>query len=370
MRSSDHAGYPAPVTIRIAIAKPELGPEEIAAVSRVLESGMLISGRLVEEFERGLAERCGRKHAIAVANGTAALELALRALGIDGGEVLVPAMSWPSPAHVAAWVGATPRLVDIDRATWNGEAPGLAAARTDATTAVIAIDQFGVPADQPAIAAALPDLPIIEDSACAIGSTLDGRACGSFGDISCLSFHPRKVLTTGEGGACLTDDDQLAERLRIFRNHGQRAVGDFVEPGPNERLTEMQAAIGLVQLDRLDGMIERRREICGAYRQVLPGLGIAFQQHPAGATVNEQTFGAIAPEGVSRDALVAAMHEQGVGAGILSYAMTRIGSLVHLGQSAPIAEEIVDRGFALPVHTAMSDEDVADVIVALERACA
>jgi perosamine synthetase len=355
------------VTIRIPIAKPELGAEEIAAVTRVLESGMLISGRVVEEFERGLAERCGRKHAIAVANGTAALELALRALDISSGEVLVPAMSWPSPAHVAAWVGATPRLVDIDRDTWNGEASGLAAARNAATTAVIAIDQFGVPADQPAIAAALPDLPIIEDSACAIGSTLGGRPCGSFGDISCLSFHPRKVLTTGEGGACLTDDDALAQRLRVYRNHGQRAVGDFVEPGPNERLTEMQAAIGLVQLDRLDGMIARRREIADSYREVLPNLGIAFQQHPAGARVNEQTFGAVVPVGVDRDAFVAAMQDQGIGAGILSYALTRIGSLVQLGQSAPVAEEIVDRGFALPVHTGMSDEDVADVIAALGR---
>ncbi len=126
--------------------------------------------------------------------------------------------------------------------------------------------------------------------------------------------------------------------------------------------------IGLVQLDRLDGMIARRREIADAYRQVLPGLDIGFQQHPTDAKVNEQTFGAIVPEGTDRAAFVAAMQEQGIGAGILSYAMTRIGSLVDLGQSAPIAEEIVDRGFALPVHTAMSDEDVADVIVALERA--
>jgi perosamine synthetase len=212
------------VSIRIAIAKPELGAEEIAAVSRVLESGMLISGRLVEEFERGLAERCGRKHAIAVANGTAALELALRALDINSGEVLVPAMSWPSPAHVAAWVGATPRLVDIDRGTWNGEAPGLAAARTDATTAVIAIDQFGVPADQPAIADALPDLPIIEDSACAIGSTLGGRSCGSFGDISCLSFHPRKVLTTGAIDTVLTSES-LSECFGLALTVERRSDG-------------------------------------------------------------------------------------------------------------------------------------------------
>ena len=131
----------------------------------------------------------------------------------------------------------------------------------------------------------------------------------------------------------------------------------------------MQAAIGLVQLDRLDGMIARRREITDSYRAVLPNLGIAFQQHPAGASVNEQTFGAVVPVGVDRDAFVAAMQDQGIGAGILSYALTRIGSLVQLEQSAPVAEEIVDRGFALPVHTVMSDEDVADVIVALERAC-
>ena len=358
------------MSLRVPIAKPALGAEEIAAVTRVLESGMLISGALVQEFEEGLADRCGRKHAVAVANGTVALELALRALGIDSGEVLVPAMSWPSPAHVAAWVGALPRLVDIDSATWNGEAAGLAVARNSDTTAVIAIDQFGVPADQPAIAAALPDLPIIEDAACAIGSTLNGQACGSFGVISCLSFHPRKVLTTGEGGACLTDDDALADRLRIFRNHGQVTPGVFVEPGPNARLTELQAAIGIVQLGRLDAMISRRREICTAYRSALPALGIEFQQHPPGAAVNEQTFGAVVPSGVDRAAFVAAMQTQGIGAGILSYAMTRIGSLAHLGQSAPIAEDIADRGFALPVHTAMSDADISAVVAALAHSLA
>ena len=359
------------MSLRIPIARPALGAEEIAAVTRVLESGMLISGVIVEQFERGLAERCGRKHAIAVANGTAALELALRVLGVSDGEVLVPSLSWPSPAHVACWVGATPRLIDVDPRSWNGTPTGFASARTGATRCAIVIDQFGVPAEQVAIATALGDLPLIEDAACAIGSTLDGQPCGSFGTISCLSFHPRKVLTTGEGGACLTDDDALAERLRVLRNHGQTRPGEFVEAAPNLRLTELQAAIGLVQLERLDEMISRRREICDAYRAALPALGLAFQQHPTGALVNEQTFGALVPEAfgsVGRDRLVAAMLEQGIGAGILSYALTRIGSLAVLGQSAPIAEETVDRGFALPVYTAMTDGDVAEVLVALERA--
>jgi len=353
------------VTIRIPIARPELGPEESAAVADVLASGMLISGRAVEEFERGLAERCGRRHCVAVANGTAALELALRALGVDGGEVLVPALSWPSPGHVAAWVGAAPRLVDVDPGTWNGTAEALAAARTDATRCAIAIDQFGVPAEHPAIRVALAGLPIVEDAACAIGSTLEGRPCGSFGDVSCLSFHPRKVVTTGEGGACLTDDDGLADELRVLRNHGQRAVGEFVAPGPNERLTEMQAAIGLVQLGRLDGMIRRRREICDAYRAALPGLGLTGQAHPTGAAVNEQTFGVVVSAGMDRDAVIASLRDQGIGTGILSYALTRIGSLAPLGQSAPTAEDVVDRGLALPVYPAMADADVVDVLAAL-----
>lgn len=358
------------MTIRIPIARPELGAEESAAVAEVLRSGMLVSGRLVEDFERGLADRCGRRHAVCVANGTAALELALRALGVDDGEVLVPALSWPSPAHMAAWVGATPRLVDIDPASWNGTGPALAAARTEATRCAIAIDQFGVPAEHPAISAALEGLPIVEDAACAIGSTLDGRPCGSFGDIACLSFHPRKVVTTGEGGACLTDDDGLADALRVLRNHGQRAVGDFALAGPNERLTEMQAAIGLVQLGRLDAMIERRHAICDAYREVLPGLGLAVQAHPAGSRVNEQTFGCLAPTAADRERIVAGLRERGIGAGILSYAMTRIGSLAHLGQSAPVAEDVEARGLALPVYPAMTDADVADVLAALAAAAA
>ena len=183
--------------------------------------------------------------------------------------------------------------------------------------------------------------------------------------MSCLSFHPRKVVTTGEGGACLTDDDGLAEELRILRNHGQRAVGDFARSGPNERLTEMQAAIGLVQLGRLDGMIRRRREICDAYRQALPGLGLAGQAHPAGAAVNEQTFGVVVAGGMDRDAVIASLQAQGIGAGILSYALTRIGSLAPLGQSAPTAEDVVDRGLALPVYPAMTGADVADVLAAL-----
>jgi perosamine synthetase len=349
----------------IPLARPDIGEAEIRAATVVLESGMLVSGRVVEAFEHGLAERCGRRHAIAVANGTAALELALRALGVRDGEVLVPALTWPSPAHAAAWVGARPRLVDVDPATWNGTAAGLAAARSEATTAVIAIDQFGVPAEQSAIAAAFADVPIIEDAACAIGSTFDGRPCGSFGAVSCLSFHPRKVLTTGEGGACLTDDDELAAAIRVLRNHGQRAAGDFVRPGPNLRMTEFQAAIGLSQLERLDATLERRRAIADRYRAALVPLDLQPQGHPVTAVVNEQTFGVlVSPDlgSAGRDRLIAELGERGIGAGILSYALTRIGSL-ETDDAAPVAEDVVDRGLALPLYATLTDDEVERVVV-------
>jgi perosamine synthetase len=352
----------------IPLARPDIGEAEIRAATAVLESGMLVSGAVVERFERGLAERCGRRHAIAVANGTAALELALRALGVDGGEVLVPALTWPSPAHAAAWVGATPRLIDIDPDDWNAPASAFAAARSGATRCAIAIDQFGVPARHEEIAAALDGVPIVEDAACAIGSALAGRPCGSFGDIACLSFHPRKVLTTGEGGACLTDDDDLADTIRVLRNHGQQTVGDFVRPGPNLRLTEFQAAIGLSQLERLDATLERRRALADRYRAALPALGLEPQAHPAGAAVNEQTFGVLVPEALGaagRDRLIAGLGERGIGAGILSYALTRIGSL-DAGDPAPVAEDVVDRGLALPLYATLTDGEADRVIAELE----
>ena len=173
------------------------------AIGRVLQSGMLVQGKQVETLETALAKRCKRKHGIAVSNGTSALEIALRVLEIGpGDEVLCPALSWPSPAHAVILRGATLRLVDVDRETWNTTAQAFAAARSSKTKAAIVIDQFGAPADHDAIAAALPDLAIIEDAACALGSTYRSRPCGAFGIVSCLSFHPLKVLTT-ERVACV-----------------------------------------------------------------------------------------------------------------------------------------------------------------------
>jgi perosamine synthetase len=236
----------------------------------------------------------------------------------------------------------------------------------------VAIDQFGVPARIPELEAGLArlgrtDVTIVEDAACAIGSELGGRASGSFGTISTLSFHPRKVVTTGEGGMCLTDEPALATRLRTLRNHGQREVGVFTVAGPNHRLTEMQAAMGLVQLEKLDDIVRRRRAIAARYREGLAGLPLSTQARPAGSATNEQTFG-IALSGAldtsHRDRIVTLAGEAQVELGRLSYDLTTLESLASFGPhaEAPITRDRVARGLALPLHTALTDEDVERVI--------
>ena len=359
----------------IRLTRPSLGEEELAAVREVLASGMLVQGARVAAFEEALAARTDRAHAVAVSSGTSALHLALAALEIGpGDEVLVPDLTWPSPAHAVRLVGATPILVDVDPAEWNVRGRALAAARTERTRAAIVVDQFGVPARSDEIDDALRGVPIIEDAACALGSRFAGGSpCGSMGIIACLSFHPRKVLTTGEGGACLTDDPALATRLQTLRNHGQTAPGRFSEAAGNHRLTEIQGAIGLVQLERLDGLVVARRAHADAYRAALPEL--AFQTLPSGASSNVQTLGALLPETWStsaRDDFLTTVRARGVEVGLLSYALHRLTSVGPTSEddAFPHASAIVDRGFALPLDPALTPEDRAFVIETVRAAIA
>ncbi len=352
----------------IRLSRPFTGPAERDAAIAVLESGMLVQGAAVARFETLLAARCGRDRAVAVSSGTAALELALRAVGVGpGDDVICPALTWPSPAHAIRAVGARPVLADVDPREWNSTGPLLAAARTPATRAAIVIDQFGCPVRAREILDALPDLPVIEDAACALGSRTDLGPCGSIGVVSCMSFHPRKVITTGEGGACLTDDEEIAERIARLRNHGQRAPGDFAEPATNLRLTEMAAAIGVAQMARLDAIVAARRAIHARYRAALPAL--TFQVCPKGGRDNAQTAGALLPAGASpadRDRFLAALREEGVEAGRLSYALGQLPSVGWDGPPLPVSEDLVARGVALPLHPALTDEEIARVVRAVE----
>jgi perosamine synthetase len=345
----------------IRLAKPWIGEDEQRAVAAVLESGQLVQGELVERFEQAVAALVGRRHAIAVSSGTAALQLALKALQVGpGDEVLCPALSWPSPAHAIRVAGAKVHFVDVDQDEWNSTAEALREARGGATRAAIVIDQFGNPARGEQISDALGALPIIEDAACALGSRFTNGPCGSLGVVSCLSFHPRKILTTGEGGMCLTDDDGIADQLRMLRNHGQLA-GEFVVASGNARMTEIAAALGLAQLQRLDDIVARRRELAALYRQEL-GDELDLQATPAGAESNYQTFGVVLPQGRDRDTVRETMRERGVEVGLLSFAIHKLGSFAGSEASLPIAEHLAGRGIALPLYPQMRNAEVKEVV--------
>lgn len=336
-------------------------------MAAVLESGQLVQGALVERFEQAVAALVGRRHGVAVSSGTAALQLALRALKIGpGDEVLCPALSWPSPAHAIRTAGAKVGFVDVDQGEWNSSGEALRSARTGNTSAAIVIDQFGNPARAEEIRESLGSLPIIEDAACALGSHFASGPCGSLGAVSCLSFHPRKILTTGEGGMCLTDDDDLADKMRMLRNHGQLR-GEFVVPAGNYRMTEMAAAMGLAQLQRLDEILVRRRELGRLYRETL-GNELDLQSTLPAAESNYQTFGVILPQGVDRDALREKLRERGIEAGLLSFAIHRLGSFAGSEVSLPIAEHIAARGIALPLYPQMRNGEIEEVVRGLRGA--
>ncbi|MDB4929150.1 MAG: Bacillosamine/Legionaminic acid biosynthesis aminotransferase PglE [Myxococcaceae bacterium] len=373
----------------IRLSRPYFSDVEAQALTEVLASGMLIQGARVAAFEAAVRDHlhglgappAPALHCLAVSSGTTALELCLATTpgGVAAGdEVIVPALTWPSPGNAVLLRHADAVLVDVDPATWNLSPAEVARALTPRTRAIIAVDQFGVPAEVPALRALASDLDLIEDAACAIGSTLRGHPCGTLGDVGTFSFHPRKVVTTGEGGMVVTRDAARAERLTALRNHGQRSVGVFVGAGPNARLSELHAALGALQMAKLDEMLSRRRALAATIRE---SLSLAWQSSPEGSTINHQTLGFVLPAPTSgpfagdrraaRDALVAALREGGVEAGILSYALHRLPQFAALGvnnvRRFPVADAVVDGGVALPLHPSMSDDDAGVVVEQVRR---
>jgi perosamine synthetase len=357
----------------IPLTRPSLGGDEEHAVAAVLRTGMLVQGAQVARFERAVGDSVGRAHAVAVVNGTAALELALRALGIGpGSRVVVPALTWPSPAHAVLACGAEPVLVDVDAAEWNSGPREIVEVLSAKPDAVIAIDQFGNPSRVPELLTLLGAVPLIVDAACSLGSSIAGTPCGRLGVIACSSFHPRKVITTGEGGMCLTDDATLAERLRELRNHGQAAPARFARAAGNERMSELSAAVGVVQMTRLATIVEQRRALAARYGEALAGLPLRMQAAAPGASPNHQTLGVVLDAGLDRDALIARLAQRGVQAGLLSYALHRLPQLsdagevaARAGRSLVNAEAIAERGMCLPLFPTLTHAEQDQVVAAL-----
>jgi perosamine synthetase len=335
----------------IRLAWPDVGAEEAQAVAEVLESGHLTMGPKVEEFERGLADACGTEHAVVVSSGTAALHLAVLALGIGpGDEVLVPAYTFPATANVVALAGAKPVLVDVDPQTMNLDPDKLELGPR--TKAISAVDLFG----RPARIEQLPDdAPVIEDAAGALGARRQGRPCGGFGSLACLSFHPRKIVTTGEGGAVTTNDGELADAIRRMRHHGIEPRGEFeiAQPGLNYRLSDILCAVGIPQLARLDELLAARTRIAAGYTERL-GDVVETPSADKGDIHGWQAY-VIQVDGAAD--VIAALRERGIEAQIGTYALHRLAAYRDQGEF-PGASRVFDRAVALPFHTRLTEGEL------------
>jgi perosamine synthetase len=344
----------------IRLAWPDVGPEELAALAEVLASGFLTMGPKGDEFETAIAHACGPEHAVAVSSGTAALHLAVLALGIgDGDEVIVPAYTFPATANVVALTGARPVLVDVDPHTMNVDPARVYDAVTADTRAVIAVHLFGRPLDWEALQNAVPpDVSLIEDAAGALGARWRGMPCGGLGVMGCLSFHPRKVVTTGEGGAVTTSDDELDSGLRRLRHHGIVAHGSFDIPVPstNYRLSDLHCAIGIPQLARLDELLAGRRRVAEAYTERLRGI----VETPGVEDGDEHGWQAYVVRLDGRDAVLAGLRAEGIEAQIGTYALHRLGAFHDQGPFRG-ADACFERALALPLHSRLTEEDIERV---------
>ena len=354
---------------KIPLARPSLGAAESAALQAVLDSGRLVNGPRCVQLERMLAQRCGRRHAVAVASGTAALELSLWALGVgNGDEVVVPAFGFPAAAHAVVARGAAPIPADVEAATWNLDPHSAAAAITRSTRAVIAIDQLGLVAETSELSELGVD--IVADSACSLGGTDSaGVGGGGYGRLAILSFHPRKLVTTGEGGAVLCDDDELAAALQQLRNLGQSSPGAFARIGTNARMSELHAAVGCVQMERLDAMLAERRLLAQGYDERLEPLiragRLSVQAVPAGAQHSYQTYAVRLADGVSRDEVRARLLDADIETGPATYAFTELGVFAEWERPMPVSAALHARGLALPLYIGMRSSELDRVAAAL-----
>ncbi|MDX2548052.1 DegT/DnrJ/EryC1/StrS family aminotransferase [Streptomyces sp. WI04-05B] len=373
-------------TDRIPVMIPWLGEEEARAASDAVLSGWVAQGPRAAAFEQAFAERVGAEHGIAVSSCTTALHLALVALGLGpGDEVVVPSLSFIATANAVRYVGAEPVFADVDPATGNLTTATVDAVRTPRTKAVLAVHQGGVPADVHSLRAACADwdLPLVEDAACAIGSTVGGKPVGQGALIAAWSFHPRKLVTTGEGGMITTDDAEWAVRLRRLREHGMNAsaaerhssnkpvLESYLEVGYNYRMTDVQAAIGLVQLGKLDAMIARRRELAARYDALLRDVpGLTPVRDPEHGQSNFQSYWVLLDEDfpVGRDDLLGALADAGVSArrGIMASHLEPAYE-GHPSAPLPVTERISRDSLILPLFHTLTEAQQDRVVAALRE---
>jgi perosamine synthetase len=371
--------------------RQSIDDEDVAAVGQVLRSDWLTTGPAVDEFESAFAAATGAGSAVAVANGTAALHTAVHAVGIGpGDEVVVPAMTFAATANCALYQGATPVFADVDPDTLLLTPATAEAACTAATAAVIAVDYAGQPCDYDGLRELTARRGVVlgADACHALGGSYRGRPVGSLADFSTFSLHPVKPLTSGEGGVVTTDDEQLTERARRFRNHGMTSDSrqreergswfyEIVDLGFNYRLTDLQCALGTSQLHKLPRWVDRRRALAALYDEALAGLPLrrlgvredvvhAYHLYVVLLDLERLTVG--------RAEVFAALRAEGIGVNVHYVPVhlhplyrTRLGTAPGM---CPVAEDAYERMLTLPLHVSMSDDDARDVVRALEKVSA
>ncbi|HYY47185.1 MAG TPA: DegT/DnrJ/EryC1/StrS family aminotransferase [Thermoplasmata archaeon] len=360
----------------IPIARPILGDEEFEAARQVIASGMLAQGPKVKAFEEAFARDVGRKDGIAVANGTVALHLALLAHGIKSGhEVVIPPLTFFATASTVLMCGGKPVFVDVDRSTYNLDPTKVAKALTAKTAAIMPVHLYGQTADMDPIleAARVRDIPVIEDAAQAHGAEYHGKKAGNLGDTACFSFYATKNMTTGEGGMVVTDDANIAERCRLLRDHGQVSKYEHVLVGYNYRMTEIAAAIGLVQLRNLESWVKQRRANAAALTKGLDGIEGLVPPAEGNRMVHSYYQYVVRREDpfpLSREDIVRILTEEGIGCRPSYpkplYRQKALQDLRIKGR-CPVAEDVVPRLFELPVHPGVGPGDLDRIIEAVER---
>jgi len=358
----------------IPVSMPHVGAAESALVTRCVESGWVSSiGEFVERFEEGFAARVGQRHGASVNSGTAALHLALHAMGVGpGDEVIVPGLTFAATANAVLYRGARPVIADVDPTSWNLDPGVLDELTTAATRVVIPVHLYGRPCDMGRIGewAARRGVRVVEDAAEAHGASIGDAPAGSFGDVACFSFYANKLITTGEGGMCVTSDPDLNRHIRLLRDHGMSKERRYWhdEVGYNYRMTNMQAAMGCAQLERLDDFVQRRRWIRDRYAERLQGLGCELPGEDPGTRSVFWLFTFLLPPGTTatqRDALMDHLRTAGVDSRPVFYPLAAMPAYREYARPTPVADDLAARGISLPTFFTMDEAMIERVTAAV-----
>jgi dTDP-4-amino-4,6-dideoxygalactose transaminase len=370
----------------IPITRPNVGTAEVEAAAEVIQSGWLTQGPRVAAFEGAIAEFVGSRHAVATSNCTTALHLALIAAGVGrGDEVICPSFSFVATANAVVHAGARPVFVDIDPRTYNIDPDAIEVALGPRTRAIIPVDQIGLAADIPTIGelARTHGLTVIEDAAPSLGATVGGTRVGSISDYTCFSFHPRKSITTGEGGMITTNDAEAAARLRRLRSHGASTsdlarhhstaieIEEYAEVGYNYRMTDIQAAIGIVQMARLPAILAERRRLAQEYsRRLADDERVVTPYEPAGYGHTFQSYCVRLKTSRPRVEIMTDLHEKGIASrrGVMAIHLEPYYRTAEPNLRLPATEQAAEETLLLPLFVGMTDDQLDQVVDALGEA--